>query len=192
MRTFAIASLFALVGCAHPKAETKTAAEVHPPAAAPAPPPQAQAQSSCGRDAECGDGQLCIDGRCVAITDNLAACTSVKVHFGFNAVTLDDGEKAGLERAARCLKADRALSIRVEGNADERGTEEYNLALADKRARVVVDYLHALGAPDRQLKTLSYGEENPVCTDHDEQCWQANRRADLALASNKPAKPRHK
>jgi peptidoglycan-associated lipoprotein len=188
MRTLAVCSLLVLFGCAHKQPEVKNEAKAVPASTAPPPVASTAPQSSCARDLDCADGQLCVDGRCVDISQNLGLCTNVRVHFDFNAYTLPDSEKAGLDRAARCLKADRALNIRVEGNADERGTEEYNLALADKRARVVADYLRALGASEAQLKTLSYGKENPICDGHDESCWQQNRRADLAVASASSAK----
>ena len=73
---------------------------------------------------------------------------------------------------------DQALKVTVEGNADERGTEEYNLALGQRRATVVEQYLEALGVrAEVQLKTISYGYERPVCTAHNEACYAKNRRA---------------
>jgi peptidoglycan-associated lipoprotein len=69
--------------------------------------------------------------------------------------------------------------LTVQGYCDERGSEEYNLALGDKRASQAKEYLASLGIPDTQLKTISYGKEHPVCTDHDEECWQRNRRAHI-------------
>ena len=69
--------------------------------------------------------------------------------------------------------------LTVQGYCDERGSEEYNLALGDKRASQAKEYLASLGVPGSQLKTISYGKEHPVCTDHDEECWQKNRRAHI-------------
>jgi len=69
--------------------------------------------------------------------------------------------------------------LTVQGYCDERRSEEYNLALGDKRATQAKEYLASLGMPDTQLKTISYGKERPVCTDHDEECWQRNRRAHI-------------
>ncbi len=195
MRTLALVSLvapLALFGCAHQqKTEAKSQAAAAPPAA---PPPVAQntPTNSCSRDLDCPAGQLCLDGRCADISSNLAACTSVRVHFAFNQSDIDSADRDGLERAARCLKADRDLHIAIAGNADERGTEEYNMALGDRRAHAVSDYLRSLGASDTQLQTVSYGKERPLCSEHDESCWQQNRRADLmAQNSSKPAKKRH-
>lgn len=70
----------------------------------------------------------------------------------------------------------------VEGHADERGSEEYNLALGDRRAKAVQDFLTAMGVPSSQLTLISYGKERPVCTDQTEDCWQRNRRAHVTAA----------
>lgn len=66
--------------------------------------------------------------------------------------------------------------LTIEGHCDERGSEEYNMALGDQRARAARDYLTMVGIPADQLSLVSYGKEHPVCTDHDEACWQKNRR----------------
>jgi peptidoglycan-associated lipoprotein len=182
-RMLALASTLVAIGCAH-KQQDKAQAPTQPVAQAPAPtPPPATPSNSCSRDLDCKDGQLCIRNACVDITPGLAECNNVRVHFAFNSAEIDETDKPGLDRAARCLKAETAMHVTVAGNADERGTEEYNLALGDRRAHTVAEYLKALGASDAQLKTISYGKEQPLCTDHDEACWARNRRADLAVAT---------
>ncbi len=70
----------------------------------------------------------------------------------------------------------------IEGNADERGSEEYNLALGDRRARAAQEFLVQMGIPAAQLSLVSYGKERPVCTDKTEDCWQRNRRAHVTAA----------
>jgi len=70
----------------------------------------------------------------------------------------------------------------IEGNADERGSEEYNLALGDRRARAAQEFLVQMGIPSSQLSLISYGKERPVCTDKTEDCWQRNRRAHVTAA----------
>ena len=70
----------------------------------------------------------------------------------------------------------------IEGNADERGSEEYNLALGDKRARAAEDFLASMGIPSAQLTIVSFGKDRPVCTDKSEDCWQKNRRAHVTAA----------
>ncbi|HEX6838275.1 MAG TPA: peptidoglycan-associated lipoprotein Pal [Polyangia bacterium] len=172
-------------GCAH-KQETKAEA----PKAEPAPPPQAAAAppadtgaKTCASDLDCGAKQLCLNNRCVDITPDLAECTNVRVHFPFNSDEIDAADKPQLDRSARCLKADHSLHVTIEGNADERGTEEYNMALGDRRARSVAGYLQSLGASQAQVATVSYGKENPECQEHDEACWARNRRAALKAGS---------
>ncbi|HEY6392098.1 MAG TPA: OmpA family protein [Bryobacteraceae bacterium] len=71
------------------------------------------------------------------------------------------------------------FKLTVEGYCDERGSEEYNLALGDARAKQTKEYLAGLGLPGNQLRTISYGKERPVCSEHDEACWQKNRRAHI-------------
>ena len=192
MRTLALLSVVALFGCAHQtKNEAKPQAATAPPPAAPV--AQQTPTNSCSQDVDCPAGQLCLDGRCQDISSNLQACLSIRVHFGFNQSDIDSADRDGLERAARCLKADHDLHISIAGNADERGTEEYNMALGDRRAHAVNDYLRSLGASDAQMQTVSFGKEKPLCSEHDESCWSQNRRADLAqnTATSKPAKKRH-
>jgi peptidoglycan-associated lipoprotein len=70
----------------------------------------------------------------------------------------------------------------IEGNADERGSEEYNLALGDRRARAAQEFLVQMGIPSNQLSLVSYGKERPVCTDKTEDCWQRNRRVHVTAA----------
>jgi peptidoglycan-associated lipoprotein len=72
--------------------------------------------------------------------------------------------------------------LTVEGYCDERGSDEYNLALGDERANKTQEFLVSLGLPSTQLKTVSYGKERPVCTDHTEACWQKNRRTHITQA----------
>lgn len=179
--------LVLLVGRAH-KAETKPdekPAGQSAPTASTTPPPRSPIDKTCNSDLECGDKQLCINNRCVDITAGLAECNQVRVHFPFNSSEMDPTELPGLQRSARCLKADRAMHVTIEGNADERGTEEYNVALGDQRAVGVSKYLQSLGVSQSQLKTASFGKENPVCSEHDEACWSRNRRAELNAAGKK-------
>jgi peptidoglycan-associated lipoprotein len=82
----------------------------------------------------------------------------------------------------RILSADPGFTIVIEGHCDERGSEEYNLALGDRRALAVKEFLVQLGVPDNRLKTISFGKERPVCTDENEACFQRNRRGHLAPA----------
>ena len=106
-------------------------------------------------------------------------CAPVQVHFGLDSSQLETDEARLLEKPARCLTGDRARQAVLAGHADERGTEEYNLALGDRRAHTVEQHLERLGVPPRQLETVSRGELDPLCQDHDEACWSKNRRTSV-------------
>lgn len=167
-------------GCSH---ESKKATAVaipgaSAPSAAAGAPPSATTRT-CSTDADCGDKQLCIRSQCVDITPDLVECGVVRVHFEFNDANVHPDEATKLTRMARCLKADHDLHVAIEGNADERGTEEWNIALGDKRATAVAHYLESLGVSTVQLNTVSYGKEHPLCDQHNEECWAKNRRAAL-------------
>jgi peptidoglycan-associated lipoprotein len=84
-----------------------------------------------------------------------------------------------LESNASCIK-ERGTSFTIEGHCDERGTDEYNMALGDRRARSAKKYLGQLGV-GKDAKTLSYGEERPVCSESGESCWWRNRRAEFVF-----------
>jgi peptidoglycan-associated lipoprotein len=72
--------------------------------------------------------------------------------------------------------------LTIEGHADERGSEEYNLALGDARAKAAKKYLSEVGIPEAQLAVVSYGKDKPICEDHNESCWQKNRRIHITAA----------
>lgn len=74
--------------------------------------------------------------------------------------------------------------LKIEGFCDERGSAEYNIALGDARAKAAKDYLVNAGVPSASLDTVSFGKENPVCTEHDESCWQKNRRIHIVAEKN--------
>ena len=176
-----------LVSCAHTQTN-KTEEAAAPQTATPPPAPEAQTAApngTCSVDRECSDKELCIRSKCVPISAGLAECAQVRIHFDFDMVDIKEADKAGLNRIGRCLRADAALRVTIEGNSDERGTEEYNLALGQRRAGVVDQYLEALGVSSAQLKTISYGYEKPVCKQHNEQCWAKNRRASLKPEEHK-------
>jgi peptidoglycan-associated lipoprotein len=113
----------------------------------------------------------------------MVECGMMRVHFEFNQADLEADDTGKLQRMGRCLKAERALHITIEGNADERGTDEWNLALGDRRASAVENYLERLGVSTAQLKRVTYGKDRPLCTQHNEECWAKNRRAALNTRS---------
>jgi peptidoglycan-associated lipoprotein len=104
------------------------------------------------------------------------------VHFDFDKADIRDADKAALGKNADVLKKFDFLKIAVEGHCDERGSVEYNLALGERRAKAAMDYLVGLGVPADRLRTVSYGKEVPLCSEHTEDCWARNRRAHFTVA----------
>jgi peptidoglycan-associated lipoprotein len=109
-------------------------------------------------------------------------------YFDYNKHTLRPDAEVALRTDAQTLadiiKQYPDFKLTVEGFCDERGSDEYNLALGDARAQQAKEYLSTLGLPGNQLATISYGKEKPVCTEHDEACWQKNRHTHITQASN--------
>jgi peptidoglycan-associated lipoprotein len=106
---------------------------------------------------------------------------SPDIYFDYDESTLTDDTRDKLSRNADLLKSRTEFSVTIEGHADERGTNEYNLALGERRANAVRDYLGSLGVSGDRLRTISYGEERPVCTQTEESCWSQNRRAHMVI-----------
>jgi len=128
---------------------------------------------SCTDDAFCPEGQRCIDGRCAIVP-----CTPQPIYFDFNEYVIRlDQEQAVADNAA-CLKQRTSERFVAEGHCDERGSDEYNLALGQRRAATVVRQYQTLGADRAKLNVISYGEEKPVCGEARESCWSLNRRVE--------------
>jgi peptidoglycan-associated lipoprotein len=147
-----------LLGCAH---QSTTAPKVTA-----APPPSATSSEVVAAPAVASNTEA-----------NLQMCDAVRVHFAFDSSLINEAEQPALQRAADCLQKDARLHVMIEGNADERGTVEYNIALGQRRADAVAEYLQRLGVPLARVRTISYGKERPECTVHNEDCWAQNRRA---------------
>ena len=103
------------------------------------------------------------------------------VNFGFDSAALTVSARSTLNRQAAFLSLNPDLMIVIEGHADERGTREYNLALGDRRATAVRDYLVAKGINSARVRTVSYGKERPAVSGSDEAAWAKNRRAATVL-----------
>jgi peptidoglycan-associated lipoprotein len=110
---------------------------------------------------------------------NSALSRAKSVYFDFDRDTLRDDARPVVETHGKYLAGASEVKAVVEGNADERGSSEYNLALGQRRAEVVLKSLKVMGAKDGQLEAISYGKERPVATGHDEAAWGQNRRADI-------------
>ena len=104
-----------------------------------------------------------------------------RVFFGYDKYDLSPEARTSIEKQAQWLKTYPHINISVEGHCDERGTREYNLALGEKRATAVRNYLVALGIEASRLQTISYGKERPAVTGSDEASWAQNRRGVLVV-----------
>ncbi len=109
--------------------------------------------------------------------EDLAVNVGDRVYFGFDKFDLSGEARTTLQKQAVWLRRYPSVTVSVEGHTDERGTREYNLALGERRANAVRDYLAALGVDPSRIKTISYGKERPVALGSNEDAWAKNRRA---------------
>lgn len=112
---------------------------------------------------------------------NAVASQFEPVYFDYDSSQIAGSERSKLEAIADYLRANASVGLIVEGHCDERGSNEYNLALGERRAQAVRAYLIGLGIPSDGIKTVSYGEEQPAAFGHDESSWRSNRRASFSL-----------
>lgn len=105
------------------------------------------------------------------------------VFFGYDDYTLSSEAQNKLQGLSQHLSTDKASVVQVEGHCDERGSIEYNLALGERRAQSVKNYLTQLGVEASRLSTISYGEEKPAVDGHDEAAWAKNRRAEFSISN---------
>ena len=103
------------------------------------------------------------------------------VYFAYDSTDLSAEARSSLEKNLQWLTRWTSTKIMIEGHADSRGTNEYNLALAERRAAAVRDYLSSLGLSAERMNIVSKGEEQPFCTDETEACWQQNRRGHFII-----------
>jgi peptidoglycan-associated lipoprotein len=119
-----------------------------------------------------------------AVTDPAVArdaFLSTDVLFSYNSFTLTEEAKQLLTQKAQWMVEHPELTVQLEGHCDERGTIAYNLALGERRANAVRQYMTALGVSANRITTISYGEEFPLDPGHDEAAWARNRRAHFAI-----------
>ena len=167
--TTTAAALF-LAACASTPLEEKQpapVAEKSAPAPAPAPDPRAVARVDTAPKA--------ID----PLNDPNSPLAKRSIFFDFDRFEVKPEFNSTVEAHGRYLAANAARNVVIEGNADERGSREYNLALGQKRAEAVKSRLQLLGVSSNRMETISYGEERPRCAQHEETCWSQNRRADI-------------
>ncbi len=134
-------------------------------------------QTTSELDAEFGDKDKTEEAD---VRKKLSA-TLKTVYFDFDKYDLTENARNILSKNAKIIMENN-LSIVIEGHCDERGTEQYNLSLGQKRANAVKEYYIRLGVSPTKIATISYGEEMPVCTEHTESCWALNRRAETKVS----------
>lgn len=169
----ALAAALVIGGCAtsgNDSASSSTSGTAGSPSsatsrAAPAPAPAPGSQLSMGR------------GGSAAARSGQPGARSV--YYEFDKSDLDSEDRRLVEQHARYLRANPNAKVRIEGNADERGSAEYNLALGQRRAEGVMKALRAGGVQEDRLEAVSYGKEKPKASGHDEKSWAENRRSDI-------------
>jgi len=163
---FACGSMLMMSSCAKKQVGVETAPAAKPaPAPAPAPAPSTKGVDDADR-----------------LRGEIRAFEAEHIYFDFDKSEIKADAKAVLEKKAAWLRGNSSYKVRIEGNCDERGTNEYNLALGDRRAKAAQKYLNALGISMDRMSTISYGEEKPTCTDKNEKCWSKNRRDEFKLS----------
>ena len=132
-----------------------------------------------GMSPDGGKGSDVADGR----RKNLQETSNLKdIHFNFDQYVLDSNSQVVLKQNASYLKQNPGVKIEVQGHCDERGTNNYNVALGERRAHTTKRFLVAQGIDSSRINIISYGEEKPFCFDSNEGCWFQNRRAHFMLA----------
>ena len=157
----------ALAACSSTPLDTPKAPVTSATTVPPATPPAGTAQSQVAT--------VTLD----PLDDPKGALAARSVYFGYDDFTVDPQYQPLVQAHGRFLQSHAQVQIRIEGNTDERGSREYNLALGDKRAQVVAKQLELMGAKPSQIEPVSYGEERPKAEGHDESAWAQNRRADI-------------
>lgn len=160
-----LSSFMALVGCSSKKKDTGMEST-------------GEAMSTTtDTSAAAGGSELNISGD----SDNKTAGALTTVFFDFDSSTLRTDTKNALDANSGFLKSNASVEVQIEGHCDERGGVEYNLALGERRAKAVMDYLTAMGIPASRITTISYGKEKPIAMGHDEASWSQNRRANFVV-----------
>jgi peptidoglycan-associated lipoprotein len=173
-----LSTVLLLAGCASDEempAPMMTAAPAPAPAPAPMPAPRPAPAPPMAAPAPPG----VVAGSIQDFQQNVGD----RVLFGYDRSDIEDTGRATLQKQAAWLQRYPQVVLTVEGHADERGTREYNLALAARRAQSVRDYLVSLGVSGARVETISYGKERPICVQSEEQCWTQNRRGVSTIKS---------
>jgi peptidoglycan-associated lipoprotein len=168
-------------GCGKKPVETPAPAPPPPeaPATRPAPPPAPPAPPPAPAPTPPTEDELYKE----MPLDQIATKYLTDVFFAYDSIELSDQARGGLQKNSEFMKRRGSARITIEGHADSRGTNEYNLALGERRAGSVRDYLVSLGVAADRISIVSKGEEQPFCREESESCWQQNRRGHFLVTA---------
>ncbi|WP_272699644.1 peptidoglycan-associated lipoprotein Pal [Desulfovibrio sp. Fe33] len=127
------------------------------------------------------EAALAAEAQARAKAEAVEELTNVTIRFAFNSYDLSDEARSSLAQKANILRKFKDVNVVIEGHCDERGTEEYNLALGERRARAAYEHLVILGVEPERMKIVSFGEEYPVDPAHNETAWAKNRRDEFIV-----------
>jgi peptidoglycan-associated lipoprotein len=181
MRNWIVGAIVAaaLAGCSSTGTQNAAPVEERTPSAAASTPPGGATSTGVGAGGVTGTPA---GGAVNPLRDPNSILSKRSVYFDYDQFAIKDEYKALVEAHAKYLQANRNARLVVQGNTDERGTREYNIALGQKRADAVKRLMLLLGATDAQIETVSFGKEKPRREGHDEASWAENRRADIVHA----------
>lgn len=177
----ALVSIFAFSGCSQKK--VSTADQTSAPATSQSSPADKQTAADSGKIPTESVTSLDKDRKDTVPAYIKELQTKLKdIYFAYDKYDLSDEAKISTRLLGDILMKNKKVKVTIEGHSDERGTNEYNLALGDRRAKVAKEYLIILGIPASQIELISYGEEKPACTESSESCWAKNRRDHFVLS----------
>ncbi len=171
-----------ITGCARRPATTAASAATPAPAAAPSPAPAPSAPSAAAPAPPAPAVAAAPAQAPRPVPREFMAVAALKeVYFDFDKYDIRSEDAKTLDANATWLKSNGDNLVLIEGHCDERGTNEYNLALGERRAKATMNYLVSQGIQANRITIISYGEERPVCTEKTEACWAKNRRANFLV-----------
>jgi peptidoglycan-associated lipoprotein len=171
---FALAVTLAATGCKH-----------KPVGVTPIPRGQEGMVGELGPGGTVGGGPTAGLGEFEGMAMDRDALAAYTIHFAYDSAAIRHSEQSSLQAVATALKGDSGTKLLIEGNCDERGTEEYNRALGERRALVAREALAKQGVDSSRVRTISYGKDKPADSGHDESAWSKNRRDDFVLLHSK-------
>ena len=174
---FALAVMLSATGCKNHRPVGVT----HMPRGAGSTPPEATPGGTLAGDQGAGGGALPDIDMINGMKGDRAALANYTVHFAYDSSAIRKSERSNIQAVADALSRDMSAKLMIEGNCDERGTEEYNRALGERRALAVRKELVKLGIDRSRVFTKSYGKDKPLDPGHDESAWAKNRRDEFVL-----------